>query len=43
MFVMLKIFYKSKFGTKAIRQFIIIKLKSRLAVIRPLVMIRDYE
>ena len=43
MFVMLKNFYKSRLGTKAVGPFIIIKLKSRSAVIRPLMMIGDYE
>ena len=43
MFVTLKNFYKSRLRTKAIGPFIIIKLKSRSAVIRPLVMIGDYE
>ena len=40
---MLKYFYKSRLGTKAMGHFIIIKLKLRSAVIRPLVMIGDYE
>ena len=43
---MLKNFYKSKLGTKAVEPFIFIKLKARSIVIRPLVMIgepKDYE
>ena len=43
MFVKLKNFYKSRLGTKVVGPLIIIKLKSRSAVIRPLVMIGDYE
>ena len=43
MFVILKKFYKSRLGTKAIGPFIVIKLKARSAIIRPLVMIGDYE
>ena len=43
MFIMLKNFYRTRLSTKAIGSFLLLKLKKKSAIIRPLVLISDYE